>query len=74
VIIENERSHMLNTEHRRWISYREAQKAVNLSRGTLWKLVESGCVPAAKVGRRVLIEGDERRLRISTDDRRYAMT
>jgi excisionase family DNA binding protein len=47
---------MLNTEQRRWISYREAQEAVDLSRGTLWKLVESGRVPAAKVGRRVLID------------------
>lgn len=47
---------MPSTEQRRWISYREAQKAVNLSRGTLWKLVESGRVPAAKVGRRVLID------------------
>jgi excisionase family DNA binding protein len=64
MIMENERSRMLNTEQRRWISYREAQKAVNLSRGTLWKLVESGRVPAAKVGRRVLIdrEGLERYL------------
>ncbi len=47
----------METPERRWISYEEATKHVSgLSRGTLWKLVEAGHVPAAKVGRRVLLD------------------
>jgi excisionase family DNA binding protein len=41
---------------RRWLSYRQAQEETGLSRGTLWKLIGSGKVPAAKVGTRVLID------------------
>ena len=47
---------MVDTLERRWISYREAQEVSGLSRGTLWKLVEAGHLPAAKVGRRVLLD------------------
>ncbi len=46
----------MESPDRRWITYREGQAISSLSRGTLWKLVEAGCVPAAKVGRRVLID------------------
>ncbi len=41
---------------KRWISYAEAQESVSLSRGTLWKLVESKRIPAARIGRRVLLD------------------
>lgn len=46
----------METLEKRWLSYREGQQLSGLSRGTLWKLVEAGHVPAAKVGRRVLID------------------
>jgi excisionase family DNA binding protein len=38
-----------------FVSYRQAQELTGLSRGTLWGLVSSGNVEAAKVGTRVLI-------------------
>jgi excisionase family DNA binding protein len=38
-----------------WIDYTQAKGITGLSRGTLWKLVSSGKVEAAKVGSRVLI-------------------
>lgn len=38
-----------------WLSYRQAQGLTGLSRGTIWGLVSSGKVEAAKVGTRVLI-------------------
>jgi excisionase family DNA binding protein len=38
-----------------FVNYRQAQKLTGLSRGTLWGLVSSGKVEAAKVGARVLI-------------------
>lgn len=38
-----------------WLSYKQAQKLTGLSRGTLWGLVGSGKVEAAKIGARVLI-------------------
>ena len=38
-----------------WLSYKQGQDLTGLSRGTLWGLVSSGKVEAAKVGTRVLI-------------------
>ncbi len=38
-----------------FVSYRQAQELTQLSRGTIWGLVSSGKVEAAKVGTRVLI-------------------
>ena len=38
-----------------WLSYRQAQELTGLSRGTLFGLVASGKVEAAKVGTRVLV-------------------
>lgn len=38
-----------------FVSYGQARKLTGLSRGTLWGLVSSGRVEAAKVGTRVLI-------------------
>jgi excisionase family DNA binding protein len=38
---------------REWLTYAEAGEIVGLSRVTLWKLVSSGEVKAAKVGRAV---------------------
>ena len=38
-----------------YVSYRQAQELTGLSRGTIWALVSSGKVEAAKVGARVLI-------------------
>lgn len=40
---------------REWISYREASALVGLSRGTLHKIIDSGAVRAAKVGKAVRI-------------------
>ncbi len=40
---------------REWISYREANTLVGLSRGTLHKLISNGEVRAAKVGKAVRI-------------------
>jgi excisionase family DNA binding protein len=38
-----------------WISYPEAQKLTSLGRTTLWTLVSSGEIKAARVGRAVRI-------------------
>jgi excisionase family DNA binding protein len=38
-----------------WLSYKQSQSLTGLSRGTLWGLVGSGKVEAAKIGSRVLI-------------------
>ena len=40
---------------REWLTYAEAGELVRLSRGTLWKLVSTGEVEAARVGRAVRI-------------------
>ena len=36
-----------------WLSYKDAEQVVGLGRTTLWKLVTSGEVQAARVGRAV---------------------
>jgi len=36
-----------------WLSYKDAERVVGLGRTTLWKLVSSGEVQAARVGRAV---------------------
>ena len=46
----------VKTERRRWISYGEARHVSGLGRTTLSKLVGAGHVPAARIGRRVLID------------------
>jgi excisionase family DNA binding protein len=38
-----------------WITYREAQQVTSLSRTTLWGLVSSGEIEAARVGKAVRI-------------------
>jgi excisionase family DNA binding protein len=38
-----------------WLSYKQGHELTGLSRGTLWGLVSSGKVEAAKIGARVLI-------------------
>lgn len=40
---------------REWLSYEEARRLVGLSRTTLYRLVESGTVKGARVGRSVRI-------------------
>jgi excisionase family DNA binding protein len=40
---------------REWLTYEEARRLVGLSRTTLWKLVRSGSVKGAQVGRSVRI-------------------
>jgi excisionase family DNA binding protein len=39
-----------------WVTYAEAQRLVGLGRTTLWRLVSSGDVRAARVGRAVRID------------------
>lgn len=46
---------MREVDRPEWISYREAQRLVGLGRTTLWRLVSSGEVEAARVGRAVRI-------------------
>jgi excisionase family DNA binding protein len=38
---------------REWLSYKEAEQLVGLSRSTLWRLVRDGKIRARKVGRAV---------------------
>ncbi len=45
---------MENVE-REWISYRECTDLTGLSRGTIWKIIGTGQIRAAKVGKSVLI-------------------
>lgn len=40
---------------REWLTYREAEQLVGLSRTTLWKLINSGEIEHRKVGRAVRI-------------------
>jgi excisionase family DNA binding protein len=40
---------------REWVTYRQAEEISGLSRTTLWKLVGTGDVEAARVGRAVRI-------------------
>ena len=40
---------------RSWLTYREAEQLVGLSRTTLWKLIGSGEIEHRKVGRAVRI-------------------
>lgn len=40
---------------RKWGTYRQAEEMSGLSRTTLWRLISSGEVEAAKVGRAVRI-------------------
>jgi excisionase family DNA binding protein len=40
---------------RRWLSYREAEQLVGLSRTTIWKLLSAGEVEYRRVGRAVRI-------------------
>ena len=40
---------------REWLTYKEAEQVVGLSRTTLWRVVSAGEVQAAKVGRAVRI-------------------
>lgn len=46
------------TEQRHWFGYPEAMEYTGLGRTLLTQLVTSGEVPAAKIGRRVLISRD----------------
>jgi excisionase family DNA binding protein len=40
---------------REWITYREAEQLVGLSRTTLWKLISAGEIEYRRVGRAVRI-------------------
>jgi excisionase family DNA binding protein len=40
---------------REWITYREAERLVGLSRTTLWKLIGTGEIECRRVGRAVRI-------------------
>ena len=40
---------------REWVTYREAEQLVGLSRTTLWKLVSAGEIEYRRVGRAVRI-------------------
>jgi excisionase family DNA binding protein len=40
---------------REWLTYREAEQLVGLSRTTLWKLISSGEIEYRRVGRAVRI-------------------
>ncbi len=53
-----------------WLSYSEAQRLVGLGRTTLWQLVSSGEVKAARVGRAVRLNRQslERYLECQSDD------
>lgn len=46
------------TEERHWFNYSEAMEYTGLGRTLLTQLVTSGKVPAAKIGKRVLISRD----------------
>jgi excisionase family DNA binding protein len=46
---------MTVTTEREWVSYREATEITGLSRGTIWKILSSGEIRAAKVGKAVRI-------------------
>lgn len=41
--------------HREWLSYEEARQLVGLSRSTLYKLVKTGDIKGARIGRTVKI-------------------
>lgn len=40
---------------REWLTYREAERMVGLSRTTLWKLIGAGYIEHRKIGRAVRI-------------------
>ncbi len=46
---------MAVTTEREWVSYREATEITGLSRGTIWKIISTGAIRAAKVGKAVRI-------------------
>ena len=54
---------------RTWLSYKEAEQLVGLSRTTLWKLIMTGEIEHRKVGRAVRInrESLERYMRQDTE-------
>jgi excisionase family DNA binding protein len=54
---------------REWISYREATELTGLSRGTVWKIIGTGQVRAAKVGKAVRI--NRRSLEQYLDEQNY---
>ena len=41
-----------------WLSYKQAEAYANLSRTTLWQLINAGKIKAARIGRAVRIERD----------------
>ncbi len=45
----------MESVQREWITYREAEALVGLSRTKLWQLISSGEIGAAKVGKAVRI-------------------
>jgi excisionase family DNA binding protein len=49
----NEEAEITRPVEREWLSYREAEVYVGLSRTTLWKLVGAREIKAARVGRAV---------------------
>jgi excisionase family DNA binding protein len=53
--VDEERRHMQVEITREWLSYKHAEELSGLSRTTLWRLVGSGEIKAARVGRAVRI-------------------
>jgi excisionase family DNA binding protein len=41
-----------------WLNYKQAEAYSNLSRTTLWQLINAGKIKAARIGRAVRIERD----------------
>jgi excisionase family DNA binding protein len=52
---------------REWLTYREAEQLVGLSRTTLWKLCSTGEIEHRKVGRAVRINRESLRAYIKRD-------
>jgi excisionase family DNA binding protein len=54
---------------RTWLSYKEAEQLVGLSRTTLWKLISAGEIEHRRIGRAVRInrESLERYMRQDTE-------
>lgn len=52
---------------RRWLTYKEAEQLVGLSRTTLWKLIREGKIEYRRVGRAVRINRESLEAYMSAD-------
>jgi excisionase family DNA binding protein len=73
--VNKERSGMQANIARTWLSYKEAEQLVGLSRTTLWKLLSAGEIEHRKVGRAVRInrESLEAYMRRDTEDSAHSV-